>query len=320
MRSGKAWLPSLERAVLPCLVVSQLVCELATETLVVGLRDYSYTTAGALTAWLSVPCVIGSGFVLVWDWRRTRWPRPGPVVFVGLCTSTSTYLGMAALASVPYGYRIASKCTKPLFVAAAKRICGHELPPRWLEACVLVFIGMVLVSSRPVAPGQAASSHAHWLGIVALILACCMDGAVAVVEDKYLRGSSSPFTTMCGVHVSRCFFVAPLVAPLGLGDALWTIASSQPGAFAMASALTPLSQMALFAALSVHGSFRTVVTTSTRKVISLWLSVWRGGNIGGGQVVGGVCIVGGAFAVSLRPPPVCPRPPAWRPIPLSDIV
>lgn len=320
MRSAEARSSLLERAVLPCLVVSQLVCELATETLVAGLRDYSWVTAGALTAWLSVPCVVGSGFALARDAPRVAWPRPGPVAFVGLCTSTSAYLGMAALASVPYGYRIVSKCTKPLFVAAAKRVCGHELPQRWLEACVLVFVGMALVSSRHTAPGPAASPQAHWLGTVALIVACCMDGAVAVVEDKYLRGSGSPVATMCGVHVSRCFFIAPLVAPLGLGDAFWAIASSQPGALVLVSALAPLSQLALFAALSVHGSFRTVVTTSTRKVVSLWLSLWRSGNIGAGQVVGGVCIVGGAFVVSLRPPPVRPRPPAWRPVPLAEIV
>jgi len=252
------------------LFIFQFIYELAAESLIESIPNYTKNTAIAIATWSSFPAVIVStmwGSIIK---VKSAKPNEKAICSVSFLTYGSNIISLLALQYVPYTLRLIAKSAKPVSVSICKQCIKKPISKRKNIYGGYIVLGSILFAYDS---NQAQSNYFYASGIICLIISLSFDGITGVVEDQYLRKSElHPAVTMYYVHTTRIILSVPLVLYYNLYYDIYVLFTTHMLKFCMISITSPVAQMCLFYALSYFGAYDTLIITTVRKAMSIAFS------------------------------------------------
>lgn len=208
------------------------------------------------------------------------------------CTFISSFSSMFALNYISMPVRVLVKSCKALPIMIVGALSGEKYKLRKVLSVVFICFGTFVFTTGG-GSTQSTEKATTITGIALLALSLFFDGTVGVIEDKFMASHDvGPFTMMLNIHKWRLLIccVVVFVSPYGNVDSLVAIWQKAYFPMFLLGVSGAAGQACIFLTINEFGALTTSVVGSTRKVISIVLSVILFGHILTVYQVGGLAI------------------------------
>jgi drug/metabolite transporter (DMT)-like permease len=208
------------------------------------------------------------------------------------CTFISSFSSMFALNYISMPVRVLVKSCKALPIMIVGAISGEKYKLRKVLSVVFICFGTFIFTTGG-GGGNSTEKSTTITGMALLALSLFFDGTVGVIEDKFMASHDvGPFTMMLNIHKWRFLIscVVVCVSPYGNVASLFAIWQKAYFPMLMLGITGACGQACIFLTINEFGALTTSVVGSTRKVISIVLSVIIFGHVLSAYQIGGLAI------------------------------